>query len=1509
MSALSPNARTTAATAAAVYVFGCNTDGQAGCKCAEEHLLLPHNIQHTSEGTVEASRFARIVCNQNTTFVLSTDGSVLTAGFNDNNELGRQGKRSVLSRVEALEAFRVCDVALGGNFVILSLKDGRTVSWGKNDMGQLGLGSGHRDDVSKPKLASILTDAGGVVQLCAGANHCVAIARSGAVYTWGANRKGQLGDGFLNSSATPKILPQLRHRPVISIACGEAFTLALTVGGNVYSWGDNAQGQLGQQDTVMRLRPELIRSLRACRAISIAAGRSHSMAIAPHNGLLFAWGNNFFGQLGIVHTTSDSNTPKFIDVPTVVEKLRPNPEKKGNDYPIEVSCGSAHTIVLLRDLTSVYTFGCGSSGQLGNGSSATQYVPCLLQLPSTSNASSSVQKIISVTTGGPLSMLSFILTAGISLDRVPIPSVDLASLRAAIQKLRQNPEALNALNPLRTMVAQAFSSIAVLNSSFRTVTSTTGAGFAGGLSIQLHEVREAYVALVDTQHELVLATLGRALLQMTECLREVPTDDPENLSVFLIILENPLLLNASLTYVALERIVSGILALPSTTKRQLFGWLRAYPSEYFARVVQVIQGYLSYGLGASGRANNIDSSPAVLVLQSLYEINGGDVHTSVTSTAIGTGKGYSSRPRIIPDSFFVNDAVNAHIDLLSERAKFLSAQRDSHNTRVFNYINYPFLLKVSIKEKFLRLDFDHKKTLMAYRVAGALNMCTAAYANTNDSVNGNGSSAALHHVCINTLTGRLNTAHSSLPIGLRLSFPPAYIDRAITEYQNLVSRAHTSAAGTGTGTSSGVNADPTCFFMFRNSEHHACEQVPVSVAVSANALALDMTVRREHLLEDLLNNIHAVCSSFSSSSTSAAAAAAFTRAGSHPMDVLFLPLHASFTGEEGVDAGGVSKELLTLAIQELLSTYKVLCPMANGRLVWFRNCNYIANVDTNAAKAEILARKVVSVNEHPLLLPPPTATATSNGTGSATGSDDMLNSVLVQSLQEQIDGVLSSFSSVSPSAAASKRARTDIHTSDVCADIDIEMKEEETEAKRSISFSDVNDNDNGDGPPDFPWKLKQYFYPDSNNSNMNSTSPLSAVYDFEPEFALGLLYGFASFHGCLIDLPLPTSMYKLLMKLDSIDWNGGGGSAGGANYSSPYQSHNTASAGSGSGSGSIPDIGDLFSLSDIWECDEALAHGLQQLLDYDNDGSHTISDIFGDLNFVASTNPLDPDCHPLVPVGTVIDLLNNGSEKSVDYANRALFVDLFVKHALFKSVSQAAQAFLRGLRIFFFCTKHAAFYSSSTSAFPEQSSTGTDTSAGVPLISTFEYHLCSASELEELLCGSHNIGDISMLRLGTQYRGEYNDEHPIVQWLWEILSEMSTVTFRKFLMFVTGSDRTPVGGLENLHMIIQSTRPHSDRVTVAGESSVGGRSTATGGASAGDGDYDDFDVDVDVDHHRSEPHSIATAIAMEMNGSDALPASHTCFNILDLPVTYKSKEQLQNKLLLALEHAIGFGLV
>lgn len=172
---------------------------------------------------------------------------------------------------------------------------------------------------------------------------------------------------------------------------------------------------------------------------------------------------------------------------------------------------------------------------------------------------------------GPMSMHSAVLTgtgsafaaaaahAAQGLQRT-LPSVHYDKIATSVNRylsnVRQNaPPATTSVSftKVREMVSAAFSSIPVLNASFLLPAEKIG---HGSLCVDLKAVREAYDLLMTTERidAHVVATLGRATLHLADQLRECPVDDAENLSVFLIVLENPLMLRASTFHVAIETV-------------------------------------------------------------------------------------------------------------------------------------------------------------------------------------------------------------------------------------------------------------------------------------------------------------------------------------------------------------------------------------------------------------------------------------------------------------------------------------------------------------------------------------------------------------------------------------------------------------------------------------------------------------------------------------------------------------------------------------------------------------------------------------------------------------------------------------------------------------------------------------------------------------------------------------------------------------------------------------------
>ena len=189
--------------------------------------------------------------------------------------------------------------------------------------------------------------------ITAGDYHSVALSDEGAVWTWGDNGVGQLGDGATANRNAPVRVNSLRD--VFAVAGGGSHTLALTGDGRVWAWGDNSSGQLGDGTFLSRTQPVPVFGLT--ESVAISAGYSHSLALKK-DGTVWAWGDNSSGQLGN-GTTEPSNIP--AQVPELTEV-------------IAVAAGQYHNYALRREGT-LWAWGANGDGQLGDGSFHTRTAP------------------------------------------------------------------------------------------------------------------------------------------------------------------------------------------------------------------------------------------------------------------------------------------------------------------------------------------------------------------------------------------------------------------------------------------------------------------------------------------------------------------------------------------------------------------------------------------------------------------------------------------------------------------------------------------------------------------------------------------------------------------------------------------------------------------------------------------------------------------------------------------------------------------------------------------------------------------------------------------------------------------------------------------------------------------------------------------------------------------------------------------------------------------------------
>ncbi|XP_036996961.2 E3 ISG15--protein ligase HERC5 [Artibeus jamaicensis] len=225
----------------------------------------------------------------------------------------------------------------------------------------------HNYNIECERLQCILQEKY-IIQITCGDYHSLALSKGGELFAWGQNLHGQLGLGkVLDSTPTPQIVEHLSGVPLAQISAGKAHSMALSMSGNIYSWGRNNFGQLGLGHTNNEDFPSLIEALESQKVEFLACGGSHT-AVLTKDGLLFTFGAGKYGQLG--HNSTENELK-----PCLVTEL------VGNRVT-QIACGRWHTLAYVSDLGKVFSFGSGKEGQLGNGGTHNQLIPLPMKLPS-----------------------------------------------------------------------------------------------------------------------------------------------------------------------------------------------------------------------------------------------------------------------------------------------------------------------------------------------------------------------------------------------------------------------------------------------------------------------------------------------------------------------------------------------------------------------------------------------------------------------------------------------------------------------------------------------------------------------------------------------------------------------------------------------------------------------------------------------------------------------------------------------------------------------------------------------------------------------------------------------------------------------------------------------------------------------------------------------------------------------------------------------------------------------
>ena len=409
-----------------LYSWGSNSNGELGngttsSSSTPKKITLATNVKPTYIATSKSS------CAHDYSMAVGDDGNLYAWGNNSNGQLGTGDttNRSTPTKINingikpAFIIGGINECSQAGNIMVD--EDGKVYGWGYNGYGQLGTG-----DTTNKTIPTEIKITGDLFtqwkQISVGSYHTVAIDYDGNIYTWGRNNYGQLGDGTTINKSVPTLITLPNGNKAKSVSCGLYHTVVIDSEGNIYTWGYNNYGQLGNGTTINKTVPTLITLPNGNKAKSVSCGYFHTAIIDTEENL-FTCGQNNYGQLGD-GTTTNKVIPTLIILPngnkiqkincggynsmtidtegnlfvwgynyygtlgdgTTIDKITPTQITLPSQAKVkEVGCGYYNSIAVDSE-GNIYTWGYNNYGQLGNGTTINKAVPTLITLPNGNKA-------------------------------------------------------------------------------------------------------------------------------------------------------------------------------------------------------------------------------------------------------------------------------------------------------------------------------------------------------------------------------------------------------------------------------------------------------------------------------------------------------------------------------------------------------------------------------------------------------------------------------------------------------------------------------------------------------------------------------------------------------------------------------------------------------------------------------------------------------------------------------------------------------------------------------------------------------------------------------------------------------------------------------------------------------------------------------------------------------------------------------------------------------------------
>ena len=335
-----------------LYSWGENYSGQLG-NGTTENSSMPVCISDIEESPLKGKNIVNVYVDFSTMIAKDSDGKLYSWGYNGSGQLGDGTTNEsnipiCISNIEnsPLNGKNIVDVHNYGSTIIAKDSNGKLYTWGENDYGQLGNGTGTTENSSMPICISDIENSPlkgkNIVNIYWYDSAIIAKDSDGKLYSWGRNNFGQLGNETTENSSMPICISDMENSPLngkdIVDVYADYTMIAKDSDGKLYTWGWNRKGQLGNGTTENSSMPICISNienspLKEKKIVNIYTGDDTIIA-KDSEGKLYSWGSNGYGQLGD-GTTTNSNIPiciSDIENSELKNKKIKNVEYGGNTY-------------------------------------------------------------------------------------------------------------------------------------------------------------------------------------------------------------------------------------------------------------------------------------------------------------------------------------------------------------------------------------------------------------------------------------------------------------------------------------------------------------------------------------------------------------------------------------------------------------------------------------------------------------------------------------------------------------------------------------------------------------------------------------------------------------------------------------------------------------------------------------------------------------------------------------------------------------------------------------------------------------------------------------------------------------------------------------------------------------------------------------------------------------------------------------------------------------------------